>query len=60
MRIYKEEIFGPVQSILKFQTLEEAIRRANSTHYGLGAGIFTVNIEKALETSQRLLAGIVW
>ena len=38
MKIAKEEIFGPVQSIIKFSTLEEAIKRANSTSYGLAAG----------------------
>ena len=39
MRIAKEEIFGPVQSIIKFSTVEEAIKRANSTSYGLAAGM---------------------
>ena len=38
MKIAKEEIFGPVQSIIKFSTLEEAIKRANNTSYGLAAG----------------------
>jgi acyl-CoA reductase-like NAD-dependent aldehyde dehydrogenase len=60
MRIAKEEIFGPVQAIFKFHTLEEAIERANATNYGLGAGIFTSNVGKALMAAQRLQAGTVW
>jgi acyl-CoA reductase-like NAD-dependent aldehyde dehydrogenase len=60
MRIAKEEIFGPVQSIFKFDTLEEAIERANATNYGLGAGVFTSNVGKAMMLAQRLQAGTVW
>jgi acyl-CoA reductase-like NAD-dependent aldehyde dehydrogenase len=41
MKIAKEEIFGPVMSILKFDTIDEVIQRANNTNYGLGAGIVT-------------------
>jgi len=41
MTIVKEEVFGPVQQVLKFKTLDEAIRRANNTNYGLGAGIIS-------------------
>jgi len=60
MRIAKEEIFGPVQSLLKFDTLDEAIERANATDYGLGAGVFTSNAGKAMMIAQRLKAGTVW
>ena len=60
MRIAKEEIFGPVQSILKFDTLEEVIERANNTTYGLAAGIITRDIEKALLFAQEVEAGSVW
>lgn len=60
MTIAKEEIFGPVQSILKFKTLDEAIERANNTDYGLGAGIFTKDITTALNTAKKLKAGSVW
>jgi len=60
MRIAKEEIFGPVQSIFKFHTLEEAVRRANDTNYGLGSGIYTNNISNALMVAQQLQAGSVW
>lgn len=60
MRIAKEEIFGPVQTILKFNTIEEAIERANNTHYGLAAGIVTNDINKALLFAQSVNAGSVW
>ena len=48
----REEIFGPVQSILKFSTMEEIIERANATNYGLAAGVVTKDIDKALMFSQ--------
>ncbi|XP_002731204.1 aldehyde dehydrogenase 1A1-like [Saccoglossus kowalevskii] len=60
MRIAKEEIFGPVQQILKFKTIEEVIERANNTKYGLAAGVFTKDIDKALTVSNALQAGTVW
>ncbi|KAL4706593.1 hypothetical protein ACJJTC_009005 [Scirpophaga incertulas] len=60
MAIAKDEIFGPVQSILKFDTLEEVIDRANNTKYGLAAGIFTTSIENALQYSKHVEAGTVW
>ncbi|XP_013139148.1 PREDICTED: retinal dehydrogenase 1-like [Papilio polytes] len=60
MVIAREEIFGPVQSILKFDTLEEVIDRANDTEYGLAAGIFTSNLNTALQFSKHSEAGTVW
>ena len=60
MRIAREEIFGPVQSILKFSTKEEVIERANNTTYGLGAGLFTNDLSTAIEVSARLKAGQVY
>ncbi|XP_050343908.1 aldehyde dehydrogenase, cytosolic 1-like isoform X2 [Nymphalis io] len=60
MTIAKEEIFGPVQSILKFETLEEVIDRANATNYGLAAGIFTTSLENAMQFSTHIEAGMVW
>jgi len=60
MRIAKEEIFGPVQQILKFNTLDEAITRANATRYGLAAGIITKDLNKALLFVQSVQAGSVW
>ncbi|XP_076323860.1 aldehyde dehydrogenase 1A1-like [Tachypleus tridentatus] len=60
MKIAKEEIFGPVQQLIKFKTLDEVIERANNTHYGLAAGIFTNNVETALMYSQGVRAGSIW
>jgi len=60
MKIAKEEIFGPVQSILKFDTMEEVIERANNTPYGLAAGVFTKDLNRAMFMSQSLQAGTVW
>ena len=60
MRIAKEEIFGPVQSILKFKTLDEVIERANNTNYGLASGILTKNINSALTFAAAVEAGSVW
>ncbi|XP_063781731.1 retinaldehyde dehydrogenase 3 [Pseudophryne corroboree] len=60
MRIAKEEIFGPVQSILKFKSLEEVIQRANSTEYGLTAAVFTESLDKALTVASALQSGTVW
>ncbi|KAJ8733361.1 hypothetical protein PYW08_001659 [Mythimna loreyi] len=59
MTIAKEEIFGPVQSILKFDTLEEVIDRANDTNYGLSAGIITTNVNNALQFAKHVESGIV-
>ena len=60
MRIVREEIFGPVMSILGYDTEEEAIRRANDTNYGLAAGIVTKNITCAHRVIGQLEAGICW
>lgn len=48
----REEIFGPVQQILKFSTMAEVIKRSNDSRYGLGAGVLTKNIDRALEFAQ--------
>ena len=48
----REEIFGPVQSILKFETMKELIERVNDTSYGLAAGILTSNLNNALVFTQ--------
>ncbi|RDY00692.1 Aldehyde dehydrogenase family 2 member B4, mitochondrial, partial [Mucuna pruriens] len=60
MLIAKDEIFGPVQSILKFKDIEEVIRRANATRYGLAAGVFTRNVNTANTLMRALRAGTVW
>ena len=60
MRIAREEIFGPVQVILKFRTLEEVIERANDSPYGLGAAVFTSSLDTAMQVSMQVRAGTVW
>lgn len=60
MKIAKEEIFGPVMSVLKFKTLEEVVKRANNTTYGLAAGIVTKDIDVANMLSRSIRAGTVW
>lgn len=60
MRIAKEEIFGPVQQIIKFSDIDEVIERANNTAYGLAAAVFTKDIDKATTISHSLQAGTVW
>ena len=49
-----------MQSILKFSTMEEVIKRANTTQYGLAAAVFTKDINKAMHVSEQLQAGTVW
>ncbi|GMN45856.1 hypothetical protein TIFTF001_015040 [Ficus carica] len=60
MLIAQEEIFGPVQSILKFKEIDEVVKRANATRYGLAAGVFTKNIDTANTLTRALRAGTVW
>ncbi len=60
MRIAQEEVFGPVLSIIPFDTEDEAVRIANGTVYGLAAGVWTKSIRRALVMSERLEAGTIW
>ncbi|XP_046581559.1 retinal dehydrogenase 2-like isoform X1 [Haliotis rubra] len=60
MRIGRDEIFGPVQCIMKFKTLDEVIAKANSSDYGIAAAIFTSDIDKIMLFSSRVKAGTVW
>lgn len=60
MRIAKEEIFGPVQQLFKYKTLDEAIERSNATEYGLAAGILTNDINQALKYADSVRAGSIW
>lgn len=60
MRIVREEVFGPVVVILPFATEEEAIRRANDTTYGLGAAVFTRDLERAHRVAAEIESGMVW
>src|ERR1700733_14571319 len=59
-RIAREEIFGPVLSIMTFRTADEAIEKANNTPYGLSAGVWTDKGAKSMYVAQRLQAGVVW
>lgn len=60
MTIVKEEIFGPVMSILSYETEDEVIQRANNSTYGLAAGIVTQNLNTAHRVIHQLEAGICW
>jgi len=60
MSIVRDEIFGPVMSLLSFSDEEEVIRRANDTGYGLAAGVFTKDLRRAHRVIHRMQAGICW
>jgi aldehyde dehydrogenase (NAD+) len=60
MRIAQEEIFGPVLSVIKYDRLEDAIRLANDTIYGLAAGVWSGNVDRAVDVAKQIRAGIVW
>ncbi|WP_054812482.1 aldehyde dehydrogenase [Nocardia arizonensis] len=60
MRIFQEEIFGPVVSVTRFDTVEEAVRIANDTLYGLGAGVWTRDVNTAYRLGRAIKAGRVW
>ncbi|RWE31943.1 MAG: aldehyde dehydrogenase family protein, partial [Mesorhizobium sp.] len=60
MRIAQEEVFGPILSVIRFKTDEEAIQIANDTLYGLAAGIWTQSLERAINMPAKLRAGTVW
>jgi len=59
-RIARDEIFGPVLSVLTFRTPDEAVAKANNTTYGLSAGIWTEKGSRILEIANQLRAGVVW
>lgn len=60
MAIAQEEVFGPVLSVIPFDTEEEAISIANDTKYGLASGVWTTNLSRALRVSRAVHAGTVW
>lgn len=59
-RIAREEIFGPVLSVLTFRTPQEAVEKANNTPYGLSAGVWSEKGSKILWTASKLRAGVIW
>ncbi len=59
-RIAREEIFGPVLSVMTFRTADEAVEKANNTEYGLSAGVWTEKGSKSMWVANRLRAGVVW
>ena len=59
-RVAREEIFGPVLSVLTFRTVEEAVEKANNTAYGLSAGVWTDKGSRILQMSTALKAGVIW
>jgi aldehyde dehydrogenase (NAD+) len=60
MAIAKDEIFGPVVSVLPFTSVDEVVERANNTSYGLAAAVWTKNIDKAHQFAKQVKAGTVW
>lgn len=60
MRIAQEEVFGPVLSVIRYKDEEDAIKIANGTRFGLAAGLWTTNLQRAMRMSRRLQAGTVW
>lgn len=60
MRIAQEEIFGPVISAIRFEDMDDLIKRANATMFGLGSGVWTSNVSKAHHVAKALRAGSVW
>ncbi|GAB3220858.1 aldehyde dehydrogenase family protein [Spirosoma arcticum] len=59
-RIAREEIFGPVLSVIPFKDFDEAIKLANDTSFGLASGVQTTDLAKALRAAEKILAGMVW
>jgi acyl-CoA reductase-like NAD-dependent aldehyde dehydrogenase len=60
MTIAREEIFGPVVTVIPFKDSDDAVLQGNATTYGLGAGVWTRDIKKAHRTAAALKAGSVW
>jgi aldehyde dehydrogenase (NAD+) len=60
MTIAREEIFGPVMSVIPFDDADEALRLANDTEYGLGGAVWTRDVSKALKMAHGIKAGTIW
>ena len=58
--VFLYQIFGPVQQLIKFKTMDEVIEKANKTAYGLAAAVFTKDINKVMTYTSRVKAGTVW
>jgi betaine-aldehyde dehydrogenase len=60
MAFVREEVFGPLMSVLSFATEDEVLERANATHYGLSGAVFTRDFNRANRVANQIQAGIVW
>jgi aldehyde dehydrogenase (NAD+) len=60
MRVAREEIFGPVLTMITFRTPDEALAKANNSPYGLSAGVWTEKGSRAMAMAARLQAGVIW
>lgn len=60
MAIAQEEIFGPVGVVIKFKDADDVVRMANQSVYGLGGGVYTKNIDTALDVARRVKTGRIW
>jgi betaine-aldehyde dehydrogenase len=60
MVFVREEVFGPLMSVLSFKTEEEALQRANATQFGLAGAVFTKDFSRAHRVANKIQAGIVW
>ncbi|GMM37951.1 aldehyde dehydrogenase (NAD(P)(+)) [Saccharomycopsis crataegensis] len=60
MRIVKEEIFGPIVTVSKFKTVDEVVALANDSQYGLGGGVHTTDLNKAIDVANRINSGTIW
>jgi acyl-CoA reductase-like NAD-dependent aldehyde dehydrogenase len=60
MRLWRDEVFGPVAAVTAFDTEEEALALANDTEFGLAAGIWTRDLGKAHRMAHRIRAGVIW
>jgi aldehyde dehydrogenase (NAD+) len=60
MRVWREEVFGPVLAVMRFDTEAEAVALANDSPFGLAAGVWTRDLDRALRLHERLEAGTVW
>lgn len=60
MKIAREEIFGPVLSVIRYDHIDEAIAMANDTIYGLAGGVWTRDVNKAYEVARKIKAGVIW